>query len=343
MSMVAVTAITLSQVVKGETVITGVLCKQYYTSASPADERKVLSLVKKYNRDAYTMMMKVRNFAGKYCGKPGNRFMVYAPSMKMNILKGALGTLVHESVHGYTSSAFYDEVGTFNKKSVLNGKTFVMFHFKDSYRYMSVYLPQKGMVHIPMIETFPSKKIVPLIRRKELHTNRFKTYVDSPSKYLGTQRDGIFGLLNEFHAYYHGFTVKEKIRYEEKPGSMASMVHSDEYLSFLEFKLFILAYLKYAEQHEPKIYRELMANHLFVETFIVIHDLFEKLHLGYAKRYENYKMVKGRAYQEKKMTFKGRTVMAQTDITEFITTLKALRDELALREYQDMMGRLRRI
>jgi hypothetical protein len=76
---------------------------------------------------------------------------------------------------------------------------------------------------------------------------------------------GIYGLMDEFSAYYHGFNASlllyerneeifEKFQYED----LKDMVSNE--FAYYEFKLFIAWYLKYLIDCEPNVYSQLVSN-----------------------------------------------------------------------------------
>jgi hypothetical protein len=109
--------------------------------------------------------------------------------------------------------------------------------------------------------------------REDLRTFRFD-YIDTDSLDLGTQLQGVYGLLDEFNAYYLG----TKTSYELLPYYLNKGVNAEWGIFFntvngtlygiLEFKLYILKYLIFARENYPQIYSGIMANGKFREAFI---------------------------------------------------------------------------
>ncbi|MES0489984.1 MAG: hypothetical protein ABUK01_08340 [Leptospirales bacterium] len=106
---------------------------------------------------------------------------------------------------------------------------------------------------------------------KKFKTIRLYTYILG-SQYMASRQFGIFGLLDEYHAYYHGYRVTQSM---VKAGIIKDL--SNEYVSFAEFTLYILKYLQLAKQKFPAIYKATMKHKEVLETFIRVHDKFEPI------------------------------------------------------------------
>lgn len=176
-----------------------------------------------------------------------------------------LSTAVHEECHGYIHG-----FGTLN-----------------------IYTGKKKQIKVPETEVFRTKKIAKSIPKK-LRTSRYELYVANKekTKYLSSDVDGVYGLMNEFTAYYWGMhTTVALYDYYKKQGNtleiwqsyMYDVAGGDERLSYPEFKYFILTYLIYAKKHYPQIYKKIIANKKFAKAYVTIDKKFAKLQKQYIK------------------------------------------------------------
>jgi hypothetical protein len=121
-----------------------------------------------------------------------------------------------------------------------------------------------------------------------LRTFRWGTYV-SPNAIPTANQHGIYGLLDEFNAYYRGLKAVyecfpclselDGFRDENVARSYVSALATDGSSAgaFYEFKYWILRYLVYAKEKAPAQYRSIMQNGNFLKVFLYIHDNFELL------------------------------------------------------------------
>lgn len=133
-------------------------------------------------------------------------------------------------------------------------------------------------------ETFPareSKRACPEFLRARY---RFTGYVDNPNDTHATQQSGIFGLLNELNAYNCGFTsqlellgylAREPARHRRFWGEYLTAPQGTMDAA-QEFRGFILAYLDYARQAHPAVYREVLANQEFVRAYRKLQTVFPR-------------------------------------------------------------------
>jgi hypothetical protein len=116
-------------------------------------------------------------------------------------------------------------------------------------------------------------------------TLRFATYVSPSAEQHGTQVDGVFGLLDEWAAYFHsGRTIVDfwpwvrdvAPRTRKLYTSYRSRFHG-MWVAYAELKLFILHYLVHARTHRPDVYRGLVENASFRRAFVATDDAWTEL------------------------------------------------------------------
>jgi hypothetical protein len=152
---------------------------------------------------------------------------------------------------------------------------------------LAVYLEDWGIHYILYTETVPSANITPLIKDKRLLEHfRYETYIDPSSTYHVTQYHGIYGLMNEYHAYYYSLVVEFNkvndlgIEMSVKKSETSRLIYpyyTDICLAFAQFSMYLLTYFRMVEKEHPGIYSELLRNHTLLEAFIRVHDAFKTL------------------------------------------------------------------
>ncbi|WP_258542474.1 hypothetical protein [Parvicella tangerina] len=159
---------------------------------------------------------------------------------------GTFGTTVHECLHGYDSD-------------LADGLEW------DNNTYPIAYFVDKGIV-----VRFAGKR---LFKTEELHKEffskdvknlfRYGTYVQANSgpSTASSNQWGIYGLIEEFNAYYHD--VRAQVEYFKCNSYQGP---SDETFgntmhAYFEFNIFMANYLKYAKVYHKEDYDYMMKNH----------------------------------------------------------------------------------
>lgn len=181
----------------------------------------------------------------------------YLPSPELKDILLRLGTLIHESSHQYHFRAGLLEAAH------------QRLQVRDTDAFLKLWLRPQEQFFLVSRASFPAREIVKQIPQSA-QTDRFKEYIDNADDDLATQKDGLFGLLDEWLAYYQGIRVELALlnqsysHVDQIPEAQrqiwldyASMM-SDDYLAYSEFKLYILAYLYKAQSDYPKLYQSLV-------------------------------------------------------------------------------------
>jgi hypothetical protein len=203
---------------------------------------------------------------------------------------GQLSTAVHETSHGYTSKwpvyqlskrlSSIDEMMVWTADGRAGSAIRLQAHYMDKDRTLVV-------VPGPM---FPSREIASRVPAS-LRTHRFSEYIDGGASHA-TQVEGIYGLLNEFTAYY----CDRRLSYDlydyyrlELPQTAETWLDylsgaSGTYPAWAEFRYFILTYLLHARETRPDIYRQILADRRLREAFTQNDDAFMSLLRDYNRR-----------------------------------------------------------
>lgn len=249
----------------------------------------------------------IRDFAGEgafindYVNQIGKDYCQNRPNFHMSLFKpdwasktGYLSMLdktgftIHETAHYFSRYALLSDKHYLDK--ALSNQNIMVS--KPVPRVTTVYLKEQGIQHIIHTPTFPSIKITPYIKdRSLLNGVRYKLYIAKDGRV-----NGIYALLDEFHAYYHSqvvvsnivkrIPVEKRKLYVDQPGYKGAyglVGVGSNYLSFVEFKTFILTYFRLAKDQYPDIYKQLMQNKLLLKMFIHIDEKFEKSVAEYLK------------------------------------------------------------
>ncbi|RMG23331.1 MAG: hypothetical protein D6730_14650 [Bacteroidetes bacterium] len=195
----------------------------------------------------------------------------YIDSSSHELFLNSLNTLVHEACHGYTHHTAFRQL----EKAGIS--------YEWGQHYSLFYLAKDQQLLVKHTQAFPSAELHGSFP-DSLITSRYHTYI-YPSAPITTQSTGIYGLLDEWHAYYHG-TKNAVLQYPyyrtyarddyERWAPYFTGVHGT-WLAYPEFKLYILHYLLYAQAHQPETFEAIMHNVAFKQVYTQIDSLFGKL------------------------------------------------------------------
>jgi hypothetical protein len=223
--------------------------------------------VKKYNSESIQEIW--NNDKGKY-------FDDYVDDNSEKEMVKSWSTVIHELLHGYNESS-------------IKGHT---------------YFIEKGIrIEVPFTEVYNSKELNKTIR-KGLQDSifRYHLYIGGKNDLLGfgkvkgvndskqneamSIQKGIYGLLEEFSAYYYGnLAAYEQKKYylktygEKNPDAWKSYKHEVEsdLVAYYEFQLFMAWYMNLAKEKFPKVYEGIHKNQAFKVVYTLISDKYFSL------------------------------------------------------------------
>ncbi|MDH5180790.1 MAG: hypothetical protein OEZ39_01740 [Gammaproteobacteria bacterium] len=278
-----------------------VLGKRYacYTGQrDEAVEARLMRVVAAHAPTQATIIRRLHAWEEKYCTSKSTLAEYLdkqaKPDSEEELKK--LSTSVHELMHRFSTA---DPLGVKNPhrpaKSKTNGP---YFDTGLGQHYMAVYLPTRGVMYILMQRNYSSGIADSLVHDKTVRTPRYNVYVKGRS---GGQ--GVFDLLDEYHAYYHGFayhealvqarqysivTERKETKYFNGLPNVSTYTKykplSDQYLAHPQFTYYILTYMLALQQKAPQIYARFIDNRPLWQAFVDIHDHFEPLYQGYIAR-----------------------------------------------------------
>ncbi len=225
-----------------------------HTSGSAA-EKTTWRLLSAYSADGYTILDETvtapTSFGGASVSGNDDFTQWIDGNSERDIVK-SINTVVHEMCHGYAGKLYI-------KALMDQGLT-------PDGTYTSYYLGNGEMKLVKHTDGFTTDKINSIFPKK-LITSRYDTYVFPSSASMGSQQHGVYGLLDELHAYYAGTKAAYDFfqYYQEKDNSAEgwSEYVTGYYVTFyayLEFKSYILYYMLYAKQNQPGVYNDILAN-----------------------------------------------------------------------------------
>lgn len=171
---------------------------------------------------------------------------------------------VHEECHYYQGKVLPSKYMMKNKKW-----NFTRAHI-DNYKPYGVSFIENEIMESSLM----GEKIEP-----DFRTDRWNVYVSKDSK-TSSNLNGIYGLLDEFEAYYYG----DKAVYDMY-GSILKLPYDRElwmnyYFSmdgtaFYEFKFFILRYMMYAKEYDVKTYNKIKEDKKFLQVLRNVYNNYE--------------------------------------------------------------------
>lgn len=265
-------------------------------------------------------------------------------------------TLVHETYHGYCSALPYKLCKERYRDASLGS-------YYDAY-----YAGNGNTFLVKRTAVFNTKEIAASIP-EELRTYRFMPYVTTDPQYKSamtteysapdrqffensvSQTHGVYGLLEEFTAYYNGTHTSIDLysyyrdKLEPTIANWSGYVTGVEvtYYAHMEFKFFILKYLQYAKTHYPQIYKGILENRDFCQAFLGIDQKFTQVIAAYyQKREEIFEGFRKQGYTVTKNDTVYYIEKQKTSdaVYHFGKVYDLLKNEIAKEEYQLLLTEL---
>ncbi|OEK00304.1 hypothetical protein BFP97_01700 [Roseivirga sp. 4D4] len=251
--------------------------------------RLMYSLIEEHDPDAFKMLESLSKLPTKYkinrmtitTGKP-TKPETWLSGRTAEEVRGSLNTVVHESLHNFTSYYGYQ---------ILSENPPEDFDFSDSFSAFMIDGDNILLVkHSEVYNSNELKRDIP----KALRTFRYDPYI-TPKSNVGSQKQGVYGLLDEFNAYYRGtrisynlFPVYKEMA-EKRPGAYLDYIQnmSSIRMAYYEFKYFMLSYLSKAQTKYPQLYEGFLANTDLRQAYTLIHYNFQELNQKIDQRLAN--------------------------------------------------------
>lgn len=214
-------------------------------SVNPTDtatEENVLEVLREYDSDAYKIMTEGKGMMG---------FMFWF--MGRSLIAG-IDTAVHETYHSYT----FTKSNSFSSERIYLGDG-------NSFDVDYSVANNSGI----FTKTEEMAKDIPA----KLQTFRYNEYV-APGASPDANTKGVFGLLNEFTAYYWGLETMNSLSQflidtdagADAWGSYASSIGNDM-TAYAEFKYWTLRYMLYIRSANPSLYQAILNNENYCSAY----------------------------------------------------------------------------
>jgi hypothetical protein len=237
----------------------------YFPVQAQKSHDDILRFAKNETGDAYHILKAVGDY----------RFEKFLGKKTTAGILDDLNTIVHESCHHLNHDIGWNSPGTGNREGY-----FVTQGIEIATKVGPVY------------NSIELNKFVPDSLKTLIF--RYDTYVGAKKNgiWISSQSEGIYGMLNEFTAYYHGTKASMDLfdyyyknrsdgyQNEDEWGNYLADVASTHF-AYYEFRLFMSWYLQYAKLHYPKVYEGCMENRNLRLAFTLVDDLYGQLLTDY--------------------------------------------------------------
>ena len=166
-----------------------------------------------------------------------------------------LPTAVHEECHHFTRAA---------ASSYSQGK----WNYQER-----IYIGEGEYITVTFTDTFPTEEMSKLLP-ESLRTSRYDEYISEGARPTANQH-GIYGLLNEFAAYCWG--NNDMVKTFDYLNRRSSNAYDNEFVSYAEFRFWILSYLLYAKENHPDVYQGILDNAAFRQAFTAVDAKFAQV------------------------------------------------------------------
>ena len=136
-----------------------------------------------------------------------------------------------------------------------------------------IYVGNGNYINVQMTNVFDSIEMVSSIP-SSLRTSRFNTYVNTEESAMSSRQFGVYGLLNEFTAYCWGNHNEVALYDYYMENDLLGNSSTDGFVSYAEFRYYILHYMLYARDHHPDVYQGILNNSSFKTAFTSVDATF---------------------------------------------------------------------
>lgn len=212
-------------------------------------KNKAITSIKKYCNEYMILVDSSYCGPGCYNSVVNGKTIPYGGDTTINF-SHELNTLVHESTHKYNKEDWTDE------------------NYK--HRYMIKPGHDVWVNHTKLYTSSEFISIVPKDAPTKIY--RYETYVSANSEVTANEW-GIYGMMDEFSAYYNGTRADwlayqtAKVKVDKVSMGIFESGCFSTYQAWWEFRTFIGWYLIYAKQKYPDIYKATMTNRELAKVF----------------------------------------------------------------------------
>ena len=240
------------------------------------------------------------------------------------------GLIIHESTHKMNeevinSSPPQNMDGSHKHNVDFVSKKYLIESDKLIKVDVNEYFKSEEMLSIIPVSLHPKERLknVIILGGYQDPVQRFYTYI-SKGSHSSSNAYGIYGLLDEFSAYYHGSNAlskaaQNKVSLSYKNRELLLGEFSKHYTAYYEFNLFIAWYLHYAKLYRKDVYTSLMENDNLRIAYTLIDKQFEKCISDYfkIKLPDYFKLIYDYIYTSYVPKLKGYLATEQSYLDEF--------------------------
>ena len=234
----------------------------------------IITLIKQYDKDGAYLTEKIMKNDDSFYNFL--KIVGYVNDNQRTI--DTLDTVVHEAFHEYAIPRYS------NSKEYKNGER--------------IYVGDKKTVNVkfkPVFYTSEMADSVPQRCRATYYNysggDRFAVYIRDEGGGMRSNWQGVYGLLNEYAGYCYGLNdticlYDYRDKYPDTLDTWESFIQNGENdrLAYIEFKYYILHYLRYAKEHHPADYKTIMKDAKFKRAYSLIDSRFSKEVKQYEKQ-----------------------------------------------------------
>ncbi len=221
--------------------------------------KQILRLAKLYSPDAYRLLT----------AEPAYAIEKFTDAGRKQALVSDFGTVVHETCHRRNYMIGVRENGA------------------------GYYVGEGIEIGVPIGEVYNAHELNKFVsNRLQKNIFRYDTYIGNEDPYLGSQINGIYGMMDEFSAYYQGTLASFNLYNYYLNVVAKGYIDAESWLlyigdvcsslsSYYEFKVFISWYLLYAKKEYPRVYKDCMNNLNLRVAYTLIEKNFKQLVFQY--------------------------------------------------------------
>ena len=243
-------------------------------------EEKLYEYLKEHSPNSYEMMQMLKDTPNKYSFgamkitlSPEQSALTWVSERTEKGIIESINTVVHECMHGFTSRYPLVMLESADYQDYEAGDEYSAFYINK----YEIYLVE----HTPVFSSNRLKKHI----NKSLQTFRYNPYIAPKDNNLGSQIQGIYGLMDEWNAYYHGTKAAyDLFDYYKSRATQNKKVYLDHvrnlagtYFAYYEFKYYILKYLWLAKSNYTEVYKGILNNNTLRQAYTAIDENFSGL------------------------------------------------------------------
>lgn len=215
---------------------------------------QILDFAKETSKDGYYILTNVGNY----------KFEKFCDDKNLESIIDDFATIVHESCHFLNYNMGMNEP-IYNEAYYIKDQIFIFVQRNKIFNSNNI------------------NKIVPSSISQKIF--RYEDYINDNR--VSSNVSGIFGLLDEFSAYYQSLKVRNDMHnyyltqickgYQNVDEWQTYFQNTSSYITpYYEFNLFIAWYIQYAQKYETSIYQTLLENKNLRIAYTLLNNCFEQ-------------------------------------------------------------------